>query len=132
MGYSGDECEIVPEPVYEMICEDLQPLNECEDMGSEVRKWLGRQTVDDGTCLDDCQAYAVENNLKGCCFQNSHPTNRNCRFFDAQHHIELQDKPSNAYKDAYECCTVLREPCAPCCKEENLSRDCTLQYMLKI
>merc|ERR1711862_863973 len=80
-GYSGDECEIVPEPVYEMVCENFQPLNECEDMGSKVREWLGRTTVDKGTCLEDCQAYAVEYNVPGCCFQNSHPTNRNCRFF---------------------------------------------------
>jgi len=102
-GYSGDKCEIAPEPVYEMVCEELQPLNECEDMGSEVRKWLGRQTVDDGTCLKDCQAYAVENNMNGCCFQNSHPTNRNCRFFNAQHRIEIQDKPSNAFRAASAC-----------------------------
>merc|ERR1712176_604685 len=79
--YSGDKCEIAPEPVYEMVCEELQPLNECED----------------------CQAYAVENNMNGCCFQNSHPTNRNCRFFNAQHRIEIQDRPSNAYRAASAC-----------------------------
>merc|ERR1712048_419708 len=47
-------------------------------------RWLGRETVDEGTCLEDCYQYAAENNLEGCCFQFSDPVHRNCRFFEGQ------------------------------------------------
>jgi len=95
-GYSGDECEISPEPTYETVCEEFQPSNACEDMDGEA-KWLGRETVDEGTCLQDCHAYAAKNELEGCCFQYYHPTNRNCRFFASQGRIgtNMKDKASS-------------------------------------
>jgi len=94
-GYSGDECENEPEPVYETTCEELQPLNECQDMGGEA-KWLGRETVDDGTCLQDCFDYAMENNIDGCCYQYVHPTHRNCRFFEAQARTDADSTDKHA------------------------------------
>jgi len=89
-GYTGDTCQNEPEPVYETICEELQPYNECQDMEADA-KWLGRTTVDDGTCLQDCWNFAREQNIEGCCYQYAHPIHRNCRFFEAQEKKTAED-----------------------------------------
>jgi len=82
-GFTGDQCDIPPEPIYETTCEELQSQYECGDLSGDA-KWLGRETVDEGTCLEDCHSYAIENDLEGCCYQYVHPTHRNCRFFENQ------------------------------------------------
>merc|ERR1712048_1364515 len=95
-GYTGDQCEKEPLPVYEIVCqESFESNHRCNDMSSSA-KWLGRTTVDEGTCLDDCHQYAKDNGLEGCCFQNSHPTNRNCRFFESQDNAASSDSPHSA------------------------------------
>jgi len=103
-GYSGDECEIEPEPVYEIICQDsFESGRQCEDLNGSA-KWLGRTTVEEGTCLEDCYQYAAENNLEGCCFQYSHPTNCNCRFFEGQKQLA---ESSNIDRSASICIRTL-------------------------
>lgn len=85
-GYSGDNCEIEPEPVYETSCEDFRAGNECADMDGDA-KWIGGSPiVEAGTCLSDCQAYAHKEEVEGCCFQFTapDPSNSNCRFFEGQ------------------------------------------------
>eukprot|EP00929_Paragymnodinium_shiwhaense_P075114 TRINITY_DN3840_c0_g1_i1.p1 TRINITY_DN3840_c0_g1~~TRINITY_DN3840_c0_g1_i1.p1 ORF type:complete len:1033 (+),score=73.51 TRINITY_DN3840_c0_g1_i1:51-3101(+) len=83
-GWSGDSCEL---PVYTTVCNPFAASHECEDMAAaaDTIKWLGRTPVDDGTCLTECQDYAVSMGLQGCCFKSDPgDANRNCRFFAGQ------------------------------------------------
>jgi len=101
-GYSGDRCEIEPAPVYATVCTAFETSHQCENMSGNA-KWLGRATVDAGTCQADCKQYAESEGLEGCCFQFSHPTQRNCRFFAGQ-----QSATSGSATKAASVCTRQR------------------------
>lgn len=108
-GYSGDRCEVEPEPVYETRCRPLQADHLCEDMGGTAT-WLGRATVGAGTCLEDCEAAASSEGASGCCFQFRSAANpsgapSNCRFFPAQRAIA---NPASAPEKAAGYCERVR------------------------
>jgi len=89
-GYRGDSCE-----VETVVCNAFQAGMQCQDMSGQA-EWIGRVQVDNGVCLEACQAEADRLDVEGCCFQKRTTTNRNCRFFPAQQPATTSDSTKDA------------------------------------
>merc|ERR1719510_943880 len=70
-GYSGEQCQTPPPPVYEVQCGNMEAGRACIDMQEPAvdatAEWLERPAQGD-TCLTRCAAKGTELGTGGCCY----------------------------------------------------------------